>query len=67
MHLRDDVDHSVQRLVGGVDDDVEAFAEDIELGVGHQHRDFDEQVGLQVEAGHLTVDPHEFVTHSDQH
>ena len=66
MHLGDHVDHPGQRLVGSVDDHVDAFAQDIEVGVGHQHRDFDEPVGLEVQAGHLTVDPHQFVTHSDQ-
>ena len=66
MHLCDHFDHPGQRLVGSVDDDVDAFAKDIELGVGHEHRDLDEQVGLQVQARHLTVDPHQFVTHSDQ-
>ena len=49
-----------------VDDHVDAVAQDVEFGVGDQHRDFDEPVGLQIQAGHLTVDPHQFVTHSAQ-
>src|SRR5690606_18578223 len=28
------------------------------------HRNLDEPVGFEVQAGHLTVDPHQFVTHS---
>ena len=66
MHLRDHVDHAGQRLVVGVDDHVDAVAEDVQVGVGDQRRDLDEPVGPQVQAGHLTVDPHQFVTHSAQ-
>ena len=66
VHLRDDLDHPGQRVVGCVDDDVDAVAEDVEVGIGHQGCDLDEPVGLQVKPGHLTVDPHQFVTHSDQ-
>ena len=65
VHIGDDLDHPGQCLVGCVDDDVEALAEDVEVGIGHQNRDFNEAVGLQVQAGHLTVDPHEFFTHSN--
>ncbi len=53
-----------QRVVVGVDDHVDAVAEDVEVGVGHQRRNLDEPVGLQVQPGHLTVDPHQFVAHS---
>ena len=66
MHLRDHVDHAGQRLVVGVDHHVDAVAEDVELAVGDQRGDLDEPVGLEVEPGHLAVDPHQFVTHSDQ-
>ena len=62
----DDFDHRGQCVVVGVDDDVNAVAEDVQLRVGHQHRDFDEQVGLEVQAGHFAVDPHQFVSHSAQ-
>jgi hypothetical protein len=65
VHIGDHVDHSRQSLVGRVDDHVDPFAQDIELGVGHQHRDLDEPVGLQIQAGHLAVDPDQFVTHDD--
>ena len=63
VHLGDDRDHRGQHGVVGVDHHVDAVAQDVEVGVGDQHRDLDEPVGLEVKAGHLTVDPHQFVTH----
>ena len=66
VHMRDDLDHSGQRIVGSVDDDVDAFAQDIEVGISDQDRDFNESIGLEVQAGHLTVDPHQFFAHSNQ-
>ena len=55
------VDHFLE---GAIEVDVDAIAEDVEFGVGHQDRDFDQQVGLEVQPGHLAVDPHQFVAHS---
>ena len=49
--------------VVGVDDDVDAVAEDAQLAVGDQRGDLDERVAPQVEAGHLAVDPHQTVVH----
>ena len=63
VHLGDDMDHRRQRGVVGVDHHVDAVAQDVEVGVGDQHRDLDEPVGLEVQARHLTVDPHQFVPH----
>jgi hypothetical protein len=40
-----------------VDDDVDAFTEDVEFGVGHQCGDFDQRVLAEVEPRHLAVDP----------
>ena len=42
MHLADKVVHAIQRLLGSMDDQVDPFAEDIELGVRHQDRDLDQ-------------------------
>ncbi len=66
VHLRDNLDHAVQRLVVGVDHHVDSLAEHVELGVGHQGCDLDETVGPQVQPRHLTVDPHQFFAHSAQ-
>ena len=53
-----------QRLIVGVDDDVHTLAEDVEIAVSHQRRDFDQLVVRRVETGHLAVDPHQFVLHA---
>ena len=37
--------------------------EHVEVEVGHQGCDLDERVGLQVESGHLAVDPDESFIH----
>src|SRR5439155_5765467 len=63
VHIGDDGDHRRQRGVVSVDYHVDTVAEDVEVRVGDQHRDLDEQIGLEVKASHLTVDPHQFVTH----
>jgi hypothetical protein len=63
VHLGNHGDHRRQHVVLGVDHHVDAFAKDVEVSVGDQHRDLDEPVGLEVKAAHLTIDPHEFVTH----
>ena len=57
VHLADDLGHPGELLLVGVDDDVDAVAEDVQLGVGHQCRDFDQRVLAEVEPGHLAVDP----------
>ena len=41
------------------DHDVHAVAEDVQLGVRDQDRDLDQGIRLQVESGHLAVDPHD--------
>ena len=66
MHLGDDVDHPRQRVLPGVDHDVDAVAEHVQFAVGDQRGDLDEPVFGQVEPGHLAVDPHQFVAHSAQ-
>ncbi|MEZ5097012.1 MAG: hypothetical protein R2731_13480 [Nocardioides sp.] len=63
VHLPHEVAHLLQRLGGRLDDQVDAVAEDGQLGVGDQRGDLDERVGPQVQAGHLAVDPHQSVVH----
>src|SRR5699024_511534 len=53
--------HAGQRLGRGLDDDVDAVPEDVQIGVGHEHGDLDESVALLVESGHLAVDPDDAV------
>ena len=64
MHPGDNVDHSVEGGVVRVDDHVDAVAEDVQIGVGDQGRNLDQPVGAQIETGHLTVNPYQFIPHS---
>jgi hypothetical protein len=66
MHLADHVLHRFQGLGRRLDDQVDALVEQVELGVGHQARDLDEGVALDVEPRHLAVNPHEPVFHPDR-
>ncbi len=50
-------------LGGRLDDDVDALAEHVEVEVGDQGGDLDQGIGPEVEAGHLTVDPHQSLVH----
>ena len=51
--------HRVQDVVVGVDHDVDADVEQLQLGVGDEHGDLDQGVAGQLEPGHLAVDPHQ--------
>ena len=64
VHVADDVGHPLHLLRGRTDDDVDALAEDVQLAVGDQGGDLDEQVAAEVEPGHLAVDPHQPVAHA---
>ena len=64
MHLADVVAHLGDRLVRRLDDDVDAVAEHVEVEVGDQGRDLDQRVVLQVETGHLAVDPDQALAHA---
>ncbi len=48
MHFADEVVHAIQRLLRGVDHQIDPFAEDIELGVSHQDRDLDQHILLEI-------------------
>ena len=63
MHVAHDVRHPGERRIVGMDDEVDAVAEDPEVAVRDQRGDLDERVAPQVEAGHLAVDPHQTVVH----
>ena len=64
MHRAHHVGHGVESLLRRLDHQVDAVADDVQLGVGDEQRDLDKGVGAQVEAGHLAVDPHQVVAHS---
>jgi hypothetical protein len=57
VHLADDLGHAVEFFLVGVDDDVDAFAEHVEVCVGHEGGDFDQRVLAEVEPRHFAVDP----------
>jgi hypothetical protein len=61
VHTRDEVVHVRQRRGIGLDHHLEAGIEDVELEVGDHDRDLDEFVDLEVEPGHLAIDPDEAV------
>ncbi len=63
VHRADEVDHLLQGLGRGLDDHVDAVADHVQLEVGDQRGDLDQRVRPEVEAGHLTVDPHQSVAH----
>ena len=51
--------------VGRVDHHVDAVAQHVEVGIGHQRRDLDQRVAPEVKPGHLTIDPHQKISHTD--
>nr|WP_244941175.1 hypothetical protein [Gordonia paraffinivorans] len=63
VHLLDHVRHRGERLVVGVDDDVHAVTQDVQVTVGDQRRDLDQFVRFESQSGHLAIDPHQFVLH----
>ncbi len=64
MHFGHDVGHRVEIGVVGVDDHVDAVAQNVEVTVGDQGGDLDQFVLLEIEAGHFAIDPHQFVLHA---
>ena len=61
MHLAHEVIHLLQGLGRGLDEDVDALAQRLELVVGDDDGDLDERVLTKVEPGHLAVDPYQGV------
>ena len=57
MHLGDEFVHPGQLLRCCLDDEVDAFADQIELGVGDQHSDLNQDIFIQGEARHFAIDP----------
>ena len=53
--------HRLEHLVGLVQHQQRALGDDAQLGVGHQHGDLDDAVGVGRQPGHLHVDPDEVV------
>ena len=59
--------HLVERLRRRLHDQVDPLAEDVEIEVGDERGHLDQGVGHVVEAGHLTVDPHQSFVHEQSH
>ena len=53
--------HRRQGRVALVDGQHRSFGEHVQLAVGNDGRDFDDAVGLGVQAGHFQVDPNQVV------
>lgn len=63
VHVPDDLGHLGDRLGRGLDHDVDALVQDVELAVGDQCGYLDERVVAQVESRHLAVDPDQPLVH----
>ena len=61
MHLGDEGIHLCQFILGGMDDEVDALAQDIEVAIGDDGSDLDDDVTFGVQARHLQIDPDEAV------
>ena len=59
VHVDDDLVHVGQGLRRLMDDQVRTLRDDVEVVVGDQGRDLDDDVGPRVEAGHLEIHPHQ--------
>ena len=65
VHVADEVAHLFQRLGRGLDHHLDAVAEDVEFSVRHQGCDLDQRVCLEIQTGHLTVDPDQVFVHRE--
>ena len=69
MHLGDELIHACELIGSGLDDEIDTFADHIEVGVGDKDRDLNEDIFFQGEARHFTVNPdqmREFGSHIAQ-
>ncbi|MCY1241048.1 hypothetical protein D9M68_790170 [compost metagenome] len=53
--------HAIEHGIALVDHQHRAFSQDIELGVGNDDRNFDDAVGVRLQAGHFHVQPDQVV------
>lgn len=63
VHVPHDVAYLIDSLGWWLDDQVDPAVEQIQLPVGHDARDLDQRVPLDVEPRHLAVDPYQPVVH----
>ena len=59
VHVADEVVHLLHGGRRLVDDEVGTFADHVEVVVGDERGDLDDDVTVRFEAGHLQVHPHE--------
>ena len=59
MHFTDEIIHAIDGGLVAFNDQVDAFAKYVELGIGDQDRDFDQCIFIKVEPGHLTIHPNQ--------
>ena len=67
VHLADEVVHAIERFLGCVNNQIDALTQDIELRVGDQDGNFDQNIFLQIQPGHLAINPDQIrclITHS---
>ena len=61
VHLDDDLVHLGELLLGGPDDEIGTFGDDLELVVGDERCDLDDDVAVGIESGHLEIHPDQHV------
>src|SRR5690606_22424563 len=61
VHLAHEVAHVLEGRGVGLDDDAETGVDRLERVVGDDDRDLDELIDLEIETGHLAVDPYEAI------
>ena len=57
MHLAHEIIHAIQLFLAALNHEVDTLAQNIELGICNQDGNLDERIVIDIEPGHLTVDP----------
>ena len=61
MHVAHEVVHVLQCSCWGLDQNVDARVNYVQVGVSDNDGDLDQRVGFHVEAGHFAVDPYQWI------
>ena len=57
MHLANKVIHAIEFLLAAFDDELYAFAQNIELSISDQDGNLNQCIIIDIESGHLAIDP----------
>ena len=64
MHVDHNLVHAGQHFVGLVNDEVGAFSDDVQVVIGNESGNFNDDVGFWLEASHFEVHPHQHAMQS---